>query len=285
MVANADSHSLFTPERIWSQHQAVLTLINGALADPKRDAFSWLDLGCGKGQIIAQVQENVFSPNLRRKITYLGFDIEQNDARNTIVTAAKNELKDASVTIGDMADFPKLIDATKHFNLITITNTLHELRPRDLCSVLFEAAMRLMPDGVLYVYDMEALTPPELGAVTWNARDVSAIFLAIFGETGIKEDSLGLQRWLHSTTTGWSVQLTRANLLVDDNALAKLHDSAIHAGSDATKKIVTSKLADAERALEAITLARTELSEEEQESEQRNLRSFWSLSRALREFK
>jgi ubiquinone/menaquinone biosynthesis C-methylase UbiE len=42
-----------------TQHQAALTLLQRLLADPGVSQLNWLDLACGKGQIITHLDENL----------------------------------------------------------------------------------------------------------------------------------------------------------------------------------------------------------------------------------
>lgn len=56
------------------QHQAAITLLSSLLQNTQVDKFYWLDLACGKGQIISQLNENLTIEN-RKKIIYHGYDI------------------------------------------------------------------------------------------------------------------------------------------------------------------------------------------------------------------
>lgn len=69
-----DSSAVLEVERMLPQHQAAITLLSSLLQDPQVDKFYWLDLACGKGQIISQLNENLTIEN-RKKIIYHGYDI------------------------------------------------------------------------------------------------------------------------------------------------------------------------------------------------------------------
>ena len=80
MPGIADSHAVLDEDKLLSQHQAALTLLQHRLADPDVARFSWLDLACGKGQIFSQLESNL-SPKLRSKIFYYGYDPNSEEVR------------------------------------------------------------------------------------------------------------------------------------------------------------------------------------------------------------
>lgn len=69
-----DSSAVLEFARMLPQHQAAITLLSSLLQNPQVDNFYWLDLACGKGQIISQLNENLTIEN-RKKIIYHGYDI------------------------------------------------------------------------------------------------------------------------------------------------------------------------------------------------------------------
>ncbi|MCX7004774.1 MAG: hypothetical protein NTV22_16085 [bacterium] len=64
MSAIADSDAAHDIRKILPQHQSALTLLNGRLQNPAVTAVHWLDVACGRGQIIAQLNDNL-SPDHR----------------------------------------------------------------------------------------------------------------------------------------------------------------------------------------------------------------------------
>lgn len=74
MFIIGDSSAVLEFERMLPQHQAAITLLSSLLQNPQVDKFYWLDLACGKGQIISQLNENLTIEN-RKKIIYHGYDI------------------------------------------------------------------------------------------------------------------------------------------------------------------------------------------------------------------
>lgn len=69
-----DSHAT-EEDRLLAQHQAALTLLQRALLDPKVSNYRWLDLACGRGQIINHLHE-ILDRSQRQKISYFGYDIK-----------------------------------------------------------------------------------------------------------------------------------------------------------------------------------------------------------------
>ena len=85
--------------RLFGQHQAVLTILQGILDDPNLGEYHWLDLACGKGQIISQAEKNL-SVTARAKILYFGYDVDneslkvaEKKARRCIFAQSKPNLE------------------------------------------------------------------------------------------------------------------------------------------------------------------------------------------------
>jgi hypothetical protein len=59
MTKLRDSKAILDTERLLTQHQAIITIIQGLLGNPALTEYKWLDLACGKGQIISQLDINI----------------------------------------------------------------------------------------------------------------------------------------------------------------------------------------------------------------------------------
>jgi hypothetical protein len=70
----ADSDAFKDPDRMPPQHQAALTLLQDRLSNPTVVKIRWLDLACGRGQIISSLDGNLSKPALNR-LEYWGYDI------------------------------------------------------------------------------------------------------------------------------------------------------------------------------------------------------------------
>ena len=86
MTTIADSSAFKDRDRILAQHQAVLTLLQARLSTPRLPIFRWLDLACGRGQIIVSLHENL-STDARARIEFWAYDVDQRFALETRKTA------------------------------------------------------------------------------------------------------------------------------------------------------------------------------------------------------
>ena len=69
----ADSDAESDDGRVFAQHQAILTVVHGILDGFNEPVYRWLDLACGKGQIIAHLDKHLEAP-ARSKIAYHALD-------------------------------------------------------------------------------------------------------------------------------------------------------------------------------------------------------------------
>ena len=81
MTSISDS-SAVREKRVLAQHQAALTLIQGRIGSPNAQDYAWLDLACGRGQIIAHLEDNL-SEVARGKISFYAYDVDQRYGRET----------------------------------------------------------------------------------------------------------------------------------------------------------------------------------------------------------
>jgi ubiquinone/menaquinone biosynthesis C-methylase UbiE len=56
--------------------------MKGILDNPNVSEYRWLDIGCGKGQILANLDERLNTTAIS-KISYYGYDIENDNTRLT----------------------------------------------------------------------------------------------------------------------------------------------------------------------------------------------------------
>src|SRR5436190_17442032 len=105
------AHSL-VETRVWPQHQAILTLVHQRLTENRCTEFNWLDLGCGKGQVLAQLQHNISSEAHRGKIHYSGYDIDPHSTKIAETHASTLALKSAEFHNGHLRNFNTTITQT-----------------------------------------------------------------------------------------------------------------------------------------------------------------------------
>ncbi len=278
MTAIADSNAYLNRERLLAQHQAALTLLQAQLSNPAITSVHWLDLACGRGQVLATLEKNL-SEKARGKVHYFGYDVDQTYLRETERHALSLGLASVTAKIGDLQDFGLIVDEKRSFDFITLTNTVHEVRPVALASLLLESLSRLSETGCLFIYDMESIHPPELGAVPWTSAEFEAIISGLLDHLEIPNYLPEVGHWKHSSCEGWNVQVYRSHLGIDSDQLR----SRLAASADATHEIILSllsqKLAACRAALESLTRFGPRTKEEEDLKVQL-LYTYWSLSRA-----
>ena len=282
MPSIADSDAVYDRRRQLAQHQAALTLLQSALSDPQLHEYHWLDLACGKGQIILHIQENL-PAEARAKIVYSGFDIDNEYLRYAERTAEACGFKRVQIDVGRLQDFASALQEDDRFDFITLTNTLHEIRPFILPPVLFDCVRRLSPTGSLFVYDMERLPVPELGAITWTRLEMAQVISALCHEIGALDYVPAVGRWRHTSCFGWNVQLQRSHFAVDYGALENFRSSACATMKATISRLLTAKLGACKKTLDGLTRFGPETGDEDSDAT-RQLYDYWSLTRELEEW-
>jgi SAM-dependent methyltransferase len=203
----ADSDAVLEIQRILPQHQSAITLLNLKLQNPSLGVFNWIDLACGKGQIISQLADNL-SEISRKKLSYIGYDISVENTRVAQKIAKDLALNHLNFIHGDICDFSKLVIDIDSFDFITCTNTAHELQPGAFANLIIDCILRLSERGELFVYDMESLDTPELGALPWKGSEIAELINEIFSELGL-EYKINPSIWHHKTCNGWTITIQR----------------------------------------------------------------------------
>jgi SAM-dependent methyltransferase len=278
MPAIADSGALFDPERMLAQHQAALTLLQGMLSNPKLAHVRWLDLACGNGQIIAHLKENL-NDRARAKLHYVGYDIDNVHTRHAEKIAQSMRLAGCDFGIGELANFHRDDRTNGEWDFITLTNTVHEINPLSLASILMAALERLRNSGCLFVYDMNRLSSPELGAVLWTGAEFSEILTQLCSSLGCTHYEPAVGTWSHRSCDGWNAQINRAHMGLPSDWICN-KDNATETTADCIEAILKRKLAQTRKALEGLTRFGAETTDEVIDKE-RLLFDFWAITRAL----
>lgn len=278
MESLSDSSAFYDENRQLAQHQSILTIIQGILGDPKLTLYSWLDLACGKGQIIAQLEKNL-NEESRAKIEYFGYDIQNEYIKITEKKASSLNLKSFRINTGEISHFPDIYDSMNKFDLITLTNTVHEIMPTVVSSLLFESLIRLNSTGYLFIYDIEKLPNPELGAITWKKTEFEEIVKAFLENVGINDINPISGQWQHQSCMGWNIQLKREYFDIDIEETIRNKHTILEGTNAVIKDIIDRKFEDFRKALESLTLYGPE-NKEEQNQIIEYLHGFWAISRA-----
>ncbi|TYQ15201.1 UNVERIFIED_CONTAM: methyltransferase family protein [Acetivibrio alkalicellulosi] len=224
----SDSSAVLELQRILPQHQSAITLLNNMVQDPCINEIKWLDLACGKGQIISQLKENL-SDNNRKKIIYDGYDINVEFTKIASRIASNLELRQYRFNHGDLSNFAVVLGVEKEFDFITCTNVAHELHPNAFVSLVLDSFKRLTSSGQLFIYDMESLTTPELGAFPLRGNEITSLLNTIF-ECLNTVYRVHASVWSHKTCKGWSIIINRAHISIENEIF------------DKEKKAITNKI-------------------------------------------
>ena len=278
MIKDSDAH--FNPNRMLSQHQAALTLLQPRASDPATKTLQWLDLACGRGQIIAALDKNM-PPKDRAKIRYYGYDIKEEFVLQTTRIANNLAMRSVEGKIGDLSNFNSLYDNKLLFDFISLTNTVHEVDPGYLAALIIDSLLRLKNKGTLFVYDMEKINPPELGAVPWRGDEMQKIIdmvLETLGAPHVYRPGVGV--WQHSTCTAWNVIIDRKHLRVTAKKLVARRVKAVAKTRQVIQKLLENKLDLCRKSLASLTTFGEQTSEEK-ENKLHFLYEYWAVSRAL----
>jgi hypothetical protein len=218
---------------------------------------------------------------LRAKLEYRGYDISEDFAREARRTAEGLGLRSHDVQIGDLSNFDRIYEASLRFDFITLTNTVHEVRPSALARVIVNCVERLSVDGSLFIYDMETIDPPELGAVTWSRDEVEEILRAILRTLGVANYEPPVSHWPHRICSAWHAHIQRSYLGLTAEQIARSREQAVTRTVELIQSLLARKLDDCRAALESLTVHGAG-TPEEQTQKLRFLFDYWALSRALR---
>lgn len=286
MNYNIDSNSLLEYDKIFGQHFAILFMVQSKLDNPQLSDFKLFDLGCGKGQLISQLEVNL-SNESRKKLSYFGYDINVFDLKTAKKTAESLNLKKSDFKVGDIGDFQKLIAENQEFDMIVMCNALHECNPHILAEILTESIIRLSATGSLFIYDMEYLSKRELGAITWQSHEMREILKVMFDSLGIKEYFPKPAQWLHNTCNSWSIHIQREFININLDEIDK--PTITKNINDKVYEMLDRKLNETRNALEALTSGEDDIDKDDKDAKDERekekldyLYNYWSIDRAIR---
>ena len=273
----ADSHAVMVPERVFPQHQAALALVRERTQDPGVKTLRWLDLACGRGQILANI-ERVIPETRRKKIDYVGFDVSADYAR-AAEKAAESLFGRGRVQVCELQDFERLLEDQDLFDFITMTNTVHEVGPDGLAKTLVATLCRVTSTGCIFIYDMETLPELELGAIPWTGEEVEAVVHSMLSAAGVPPEALpDVAVWPHKSCQCWNLQLHRSHLSVD--GFEGHRETMFEATATVIRELLEEKLVAINTGIDSA--ARFGIEDvEEREEVHRLLYDYWAISRAL----
>jgi hypothetical protein len=275
----ADSSAVLDKRRLLPQHQVALTLIHTKVSKPHITSFRWLDLCCGKGQIIVNL-EDTFPENIRKKIEYHFHDGNS----KYLITAQKKaedlKFKQVQVYHSEIEKMSAIIPQELHHDFITIINSIHELSPFFLPVLFFECLIRLSNTGTLYVYDMVTINPLELGSVTWTRDEIQEMVTTFLIGITLTDYQPTANLWHHSTCDAWSLEIQKEFLKSTEEIIVN-QEKIITATQQKVKELLDRKLESSSLALESYTKYKTETQEDEWKRMQ-CLFDFYTITRILK---
>lgn len=274
----ADSSAVLEKKRLLNQHQAALTLIQGQVVKPNITTFRWLDLCCGKGQIIINLEDN-FTENVRQKIEYYIQDINEDYLKVTQKNAEDLKFKKVESYTTDICKFHAIIPEAVKYDFVTLINAVHEIDPYFIPILLFESIIRLSNSGTLYMYDMETINPLELGAVTWTREEIQELVNTFLNGITVANYQPNANRWHHTTCNAWSFEIQK-EYLIETSEIVKRKTEILHASNLIVKEILLRKHSSCTLALESYTRYGAETPEDNQKRTQL-LFDFYSLTRII----
>ncbi|AKL94711.1 methylase involved in ubiquinone/menaquinone biosynthesis [Clostridium aceticum] len=282
MTIISDSDATLELQRILPQHQSAITLLNTTLQNPQVRQITWLDLACGKGQIISQLKENLSDEN-RKKIVYDGYDINVGFTKVASRIAGNLDFKDYNFNHGDLSKFTNILEPSQKFDFITCTNVAHELHPNCFVTLVIESLKRLSDIGQLFIYDMESLINPELGALPLKGNEIKDLLNIIFECVG-SQYKVHPSVWIHKTCRGWSVVINRPHLNVCNGVFDDKKEEITNRVKDKISNILEIRFNECCELLNTFTIYGADTAEDEQ-LKLAALYEFWAISNAKEEIK
>jgi SAM-dependent methyltransferase len=282
MALISDSTSVYEEQRQFPQHQAVLSLVRQVTDNPALHAYRWLDLGCGQGQVVAQMADNLPLTS-RSKIEYYGIDGKKEYVEFCAGKAALLGLRRVECRFAMLADIGQHLGKEAPFELITLINVAHELDPFFLPRLIFEALIHLSPEGVLFVYDMEALEDPELGAILWSKGEIQELLSVLVRGLNGLEYCPAVAQWHHSKVNAWSFEFQRRLVPLPTSVLEQNGPRAVEMATHAVTVLIERKYRDCKALLDSL-VEQESASQSEQETKRREVYNFYALSRAKERF-
>lgn len=273
----AASDAISDESRDLAQHQAFVMWLQQHLADSAPGTLSWLDLGCGKGQVFFAIEKNLL-PSARSRLAYVGVDGSSEHTEATETRALASRLKSVEVHQANLTNLSTFRGRT--FDLVTIINTCHEIPPQNMAALIFDSIAMLTPEGRLLAYDMEQLPKDalELGALTWTRPEIDELTKALVASLEPTEGAVATGTWNHHSCTAWHMWVRRS-WLKPPKPLDELRTTCLESASKTTSQILERRVQLVRSTLEVLT-AHGAATASEQIDVQRSLHDLWALDRA-----
>ncbi|MCX7004775.1 MAG: hypothetical protein NTV22_16090 [bacterium] len=179
---------------------------------------------------------------------------------------------------GDLGNFSKLVPPDRKFDFISCTNTAHEMHPGCFANLFLDSLLRLSDSGELFIYDMESLTNPELGALPWRSQEIGELINAAFDslQTAFRARP---SAWQHSTCRGWSVTIQRHYIGVTSEAITAKREELAKRLEGMIDNLLNNRIRECGKVLESFCKYGADTAED-QNAKIGALYEFWALYHA-----
>ncbi len=145
-------------------------------------SIKWLDLCCGKGNILNHIKPTLGTSCSRVIYNGLDIDITHIEAcRNIVVEHALDNCLKKPIDLS-VQDLAKPFELKDKFDIVTILNVLHEIPPYDIYKLLKNAFKVCNYNGSVLIIDMCKLPHLEWKAITWNKDLLSELLTPILNK-------------------------------------------------------------------------------------------------------
>ena len=157
------------------------------LENSNKNDWEWLDLACGRGNLIEHCCESF--GNDSNKIHYNGLDKGDRYKNEFDLFVEEKNLRkylaEINFIIADFTSWKKCFHESKgisEYDWISFINVLHEIDPKEISAILLSMIKLCKKDGFIYFSDLEELVEPEADAITWTLEEIEGIFSLLFNK-------------------------------------------------------------------------------------------------------
>ena len=179
---------------------------------------------------------------------------------------------------GELSLFTNSIHNTQKYDFITCTNTAHELQPGAFSAVVLDSLLRLSTPGQLFLYDMQSLIEPELGALPWRGFEIGVLLNSVF-EVIESNYRVHPSTWSHSTCKGWSIVVQKQYINKTEEDIMNKRDVISLRLDQEIDRILDVRSEECNRLLQSYCRYGTETADDEK-SKLAALYEFWALHKA-----
>ena len=143
---------------------------------------------------------------------------------------------------------------------------------------MLDSLLRLSTSGQLFLYDMQSLIEPELGALPWRGPEIGVLINSVF-EVLESDYRVHPSTWSHSTCKGWSIVVQKQYVeKTEEELMAKRAEISVRLDQE-IDRILDVRFEECNRLLQSYYRYGTE-SVDDERSKLAALYEFWALHKA-----